>query len=395
MASSRTVLIAGAGIGGLTAALALAARGFRTVVFEQSPRLQETGAGIQLSPNATRVLLGLGLGDRLRPHVVVPEAISINAALNARMIARIPLGGEAEFRYGSPYWMIHRADLHTALAEAAEDNPDIVIRLGMRVEDFAVHENGLTAQLRSHTDRSEERGIALIGADGIWSVLRGRLGRVAPPRYRNRTAWRATLPADAVAIGFRSAVIHLWLGPNAHLVHYPVRGGQLINVVAIINDTWRGQDWSAPGLRKEILSHFPLGTWSAPARTLLATPESWLKWALYDRTYGQWGDGPVTLLGDAAHPTLPFLAQGAAMAIEDAATLAECVAAQEDNLSAAMRRYEGLRRGRTARVQQAAFRAGQIYHFDGPLAFARDLGMRAMGGEKLRANYDWLYDWRI
>lgn len=395
MGSSRTVLIAGAGIGGLTAALALAASGFRAVIYEQSNRLEETGAGIQLAPNATRILTALGLGDALAGKIVKPEAISVKSAQSGREIVTVPLGREAEFRYGAPYWMIHRADLQAALLAAVSGNPDIVLKLGVRVEDFAPHGNGMTMQVLQGGVRVEERGIALVGADGLWSTLRGRLRKNPAPEFRQRTAWRATLPSTAVAETFRAPVVHLWLGADAHLVHYPVRGGDAINVVAIVHDRWRGQEWSAAGSRDDILARFPERGWAAPALKLLSTPPSWAKWALHDRLPDlRWGDGPMTLLGDAAHPMLPFLAQGAAMAIEDAATLAQCMAVPGANPAEAMRSYEGLRRGRTARVQRAAAMTGKIYHQSGPVAVARDAAMRLMGGERLRARYDWLYDWR-
>ncbi len=395
MATSRTILVAGAGIGGLTAALALAAKGMRAVIFEQAKELAETGAGIQLAPNASRILLALGLGDALRKSVVAPEAISIRAARTGEEIARVPLGPAAEFRYGAPYWMIHRADLQAALLDAARAHPDIVLHLGARVEDFAAHGHGMTAQILRGDNRSEERGIALVGADGLWSALRARLGLAAPPEFRQRTAWRATLPAAALGESFRAPIIHLWLGPDAHLVHYPVRGGELINVVAIVQDRWQGRDWSAPGRRDDILARFDSVQWHAAARGLLATPEHWLKWALHDRPPDRrWGKGPMTLLGDAAHPMVPFLAQGAAMAIEDAAMLAQCLSEPGRDTAKALRHYEGVRQSRTARVQRAARLTGELYHLDGPLASARNFTMKMLGGEGLRARYDWLYDWR-
>jgi salicylate hydroxylase len=190
--------------------------------------------------------------------------------------------------------------------------------------------------------------------------------------------------------------VQLWLGGKAHLVHYPVAGGAVINVVAIFRDTWSGREWSAPGARDEILARYAPRRWAEPARALLGLPERWLKWALYDRPpLSRWGTGPITLLGDAAHPMLPFLAQGAAMAIEDAATLADCLAKSPDDPARALRHYEGLRQARTDRVQRAARRAGEIYHLKPPASFARNLAMGMIGGEKLRARYDWLYDWRL
>ena len=396
MASSRTILVAGGGIAGLTTALALARKDFRAVVLEQAERLEEAGAGIQLPPNATRVLLGLGLGEALKPKVVAPEAIAIRSARSGRQIVRIPLGKQMETQYGTPYWTIHRGDLQAALFDAVENNPDTAIKLAARVEDFEPHGHGLTVQVRTGGKPSHERGIALVGADGLWSVLGAQVDRKGKPRFAQRSAWRATLPASEVSEEFRAPLVQLWLGRNAHLVHYPVRGGSLINIVAIVEDVWQGEDWSAAGARDEILPRFPKRRWAASARTLLSTPQSWLKWALYDRPVRRrWGNGLMTLVGDAAHPMLPFIAQGAAMAMEDAVTLADCLAAQRDDLASGMRRYEEMRRFRTAMVQQASRANGKLYHLDWPFSFARNVSLRLMGGDRLRGRYDWLYDWRL
>jgi len=395
VASSRTIIVAGAGIGGLTAALALAGKGFRVVVCEQALELSETGAGLQLSSNASRLLIELGLGDALQPQVVTPEHLSIRRGRTGGEIARMVLGGEIAFRYGAPYWIVHRADLQAVLRDAVLANPDIVLQLGARVHDLAIHQNGVTAQIRRGDRVSDERAVALIGADGLWSQTRRILGDASKPRFSGRAAWRATVPATALPEEFRRPVIHLWLGRGAHLVHYPVRAGGLVNIVAIAGDAWQGEGWSAPATSDDVLRRFGKLSWSDTARRILQAPESWLKWALFDRTPSRgWGQGGVTLLGDAAHPMLPFLAQGAAMAIEDALVLADCLAASSEDLPDGLRRYEILRRGRTARVQRAARFTGEMYQLDGPLAFARNAVLARMGSENLRARYDWLYDWR-
>jgi salicylate hydroxylase len=324
-------------------------------VFEQAAKLEETGAGIQLSPNATRVLIALGLREKLAPSVMAPQAIRVMAGGSGREIVRIPLGADAERRYGAPYWTIHRGDLQAALAGAAQTTQDIELKLATRVEDFAAHVNGITVQGRSGKQVVDERGIALIGADGVWSTVSEKIQGRRPPRFRHRTAWRTLVPASAVPEEFRQPLVHLWLGLDAHLVHYPVKAGRLINIVGIVHDEWKEIGWSAAGNRAEILRHFARWSWADMARELLAIPDQWLKWALYDRkTPFAGGVGPVTLIGDAAHPMLPFLAQGAGMAIEDAA----------------------------------------VYGMTGPEALVRNLVMRAMGGERLRARYDWLYDWQ-
>ncbi len=394
MPSSRSVIIGGAGIGGLTAALAIARRGFEVAVFDQAERLEEVGAGIQLSPNASRILLALGLAEQLQRHVVTPEELRVIDARTARVLARAPLGAAAERRYGAPYWVIHRSDLQTALVEAVRAYPGIVLHLGARVEDFRLTEAGVTISAHSPQGDIEHRGAALIGADGLWSSLRGSLGHRRAPRFAGHSAWRALAPAEAMAPELRAPAVNLWLGSAAHLVHYPVRGGSLVNVVAIMRDDWRETGWSAPADRAEILARYSAAAWSATARALLAAPRHWQKWALYDRPpLAHWGTGAVTLLGDAAHPMLPYLAQGAAMAIEDAAVLAQRLAETRDNPAAAMRRYERQRRSRTARAQRAARRNGTIYQLAGPAASLRSLALASLGGARLLARYDWLYGW--
>jgi salicylate hydroxylase len=393
VARSRTIIVAGAGIGGLTAALALIRAGFRVVVIEQAERLEEAGAGIQLSPNATGILISLGAGDHLKHRAVAPQAIRVMRAATAREIVRIPLGREAELRYGAPYWVIHRADLQAGLIETLETTSDFVLRLGSKVEDYAVHAHGITVQARGAFASSDEHGVALIGADGLWSSLRGRLGDRAPPRFRHRTAWRALVPVERAPPHAREAATALWLGADAHLVHYPVKGGAMINLVAIVADDRRVKGWSADGRRADLLARF--SAWHKDARALIAAAPAWQRWSLYDRPLPHpWGVGPVTLLGDAAHSMLPFLAQGGAMAIEDAAVLALCLARHSEDPAVGLRLYERLRRRRAARAQRRARRNGRAYHLKGPAAFARDLALKVTGGNRLLRRYDWLYDWR-
>jgi len=394
VAYSRTVIIAGAGIGGLTAALALAARRIRVIVFEQAHTLQEVGAGIQLSPNAARVLIGLGLQPQLQSYVVAPDELRIMNARTERVLARAALGSFVEKRYGAPYWLIHRGDLQAALIEAVHSNPDITVHLGCRIDDFAAHENGVTVAIVSGHRSQEERGLVLVAADGLWSRVRERLGHRNKAQFARHTAWRALVPAAAVAPDLRERSVNLWLGRHAHLVHYPVRGGELINVVAIIRDDWREHGWSAVGDASEVLDRFPAGTWPGRLRVALASAKEWRKWALYDRApIVNWGKGPATLLGDAAHPMLPYLAQGAAMAIEDAAVLAFRLGENVDAPVAAIRLYERDRQRRTARVQKSARRNGAIYHMGGAEAFVRGLALLAMGGDRVIKRYDWLYAW--
>lgn len=394
MAPARHVIVAGAGIAGLTAALALTRAGIRVTVFEQAEKLEEAGAGLQLSPNGSRVLIALGLRERLASVAVAPQAIRVMAGGSAREIVRIPLGDEAERRYGAPYWSIHRGDLQSALADAVRSELDATLELGVRVEEFAAHVNGVSVLGKRGMQVLDERGIALIGADGIWSTVAARLRRQQPPTFRHRTAWRALIPADAAPAEFRQPLVHLWLGQDAHLVHYPVKAGKLINIVGIVHDEWKETGWSAAGDRTEMLRHFARWAWSEKVRALIGLPDRWLKWALYDRKEPfRGGKDPVTLIGDAAHPMLPFLAQGASMAIEDAAVVTDMLSKYLDDPSDALRAYEGARWHRTLRAQQFSRRQERIYGLTGPEALVRNLAMRAMGGERLRARYDWLYSW--
>ncbi len=389
------VIVAGAGIGGLTAALALARNGYRVLVLEQAERLEETGAGIQLSPNATRILIDLGLGDRLRPHVVAPTAVRVLAAKSGREIVRIPLGEAAAQRYGAPYWIIHRGDLQAALAAAIAHELDVSLRLGTRMDDFATHPHGVTVSAKGSAGLWNEHGHALIAADGLWSAARPRVGFKEPPRFSGRAAWRALVPAKDVAPEFREPMIHLWLGRDAHIVHYPVKAGTVINVVVITADTWQAPGWSEPASRIELLPRLPAARWAPQARALTRQPEAWLKWALYDRRpLLSMSQGAAALLGDAAHPMLPYLAQGAAMAIEDAVVAARSLARMPDDAEAALRSYSAVRGARTRKVQRQAARNGERYHLAGVAAMLRDTAMRAIGGERLLRHYDWLYDWR-
>jgi salicylate hydroxylase len=400
VATSRTIFVAGAGIGGLTASLALARQGFRVVILEKAERLEEIGAGLQLSPNASRVLVDLGLEPRLAARAVVPDAISLMSARSGGEVTRLPLGEAATLRAGAPYWVVHRADLQAALQAQVNDNPDIELRLGCQFEDAVSHAKGLTVVQRSGMTRQEGLALALVGADGIWSTVRHHLFPETQPQFSGLIAWRGTLDATQLPREYTSRRVQLWMGPNAHLVAYPISGGRQINVVAIVPGTWNRPGWSAPGEANELKNAFPSSRWPGPARMMIGAVDEWRKWALFTvPDGGGWSAGAIALLGDAVHAMLPFAAQGAGMAIEDAAVLAKCLGETQNEagptIPAALKRYARLRRSRVARVQRLARRQGRIYHLTGAAAFARDLTIRAMGPTRMLARQDWIYDWRV
>ena len=266
MAASRTIFIAGAGIGGLTASLALAAHGFRVVVLEKAERLEEAGAGLQLSPNASHVLAGLGVKERLGSRAVVPDAISLMSARAGGEIARLPLGEAASQAAGAPYWVVHRADLQTALAAAVNDHPDVELRLGSQFEDVTLpHAKGLTVVSRNGNMRQQDLALALIGADGIWSNVRHHLFPDVTPQFSGLIAWRGTLDATQLPREYTARRVQLWMGPGAHLVAYPISGARQINVVAIVPGTWNRPGWSAPGDERELKRAFDASRWPAPS----------------------------------------------------------------------------------------------------------------------------------
>ena len=391
---ARTIVVAGAGIGGLTAALALAEKGFRVVVLEKAERLEEAGAGLQLSPNASRILIELGLQQRLQARAVTPDAISIMSARSGGEIARLPLGEEAGFCAGAPWWVLHRADLQAALQAQVNDHPGIELRLGCQFDDVATDAGGVIITQSSGTTRHREPALALIGADGVWSAVRHRLFPHIQPQFSGLIAWRGTFQTARMPPEHTPGRVQLWMGPNAHLVAYPISGGRQINIVAILPGAWNRPGWSADGDVMEIKNAFMSRPWPGPARMMIGAVDSWRKWALFTVSHADdWSSGPVALLGDAAHAMLPFAAQGAGMAIEDAAVLAKCLGSG-DNAPAALKRYAGLRRARVMRVQATARQNGKIYHLGGVAALVRDTVIRAIGARRVLARQDWIYRWR-
>jgi salicylate hydroxylase len=384
--SRRSVLIAGAGIGGLAAALTLTKRGFKCQIVERAPALLEVGAGLQISPNASRILDGLGLGPALDAAGARPDAVRIIDGRSGKAIASVPLGVQAEKRWAAPYRVIHRADLQRILSEAALA-AGVDIRLGAEVVDFAQVPAGVLAHLRTTEGEETPTADLLIGADGVYSSLRGRLG-APPPRFSGQIAWRAIIDLPS-----RNET-GLWLGPGAHLVSYSLNQRGQMNLVAITHGADARPGWSEPRQAGELLQCFR--GWAPAAQALIRAAPVWTVWPLYDQEPGAlWGAGPTTLMGDAAHGMLPHLAQGAAMAIEDAAALADALAASPDRPELALRNYEDERQPRTHAAILQSRRNGQIYRMSGLQALARDTALRLMGTERLTRRLDWLYGYGL
>lgn len=373
---SKHILIVGGGIGGLSAALDFAGQGFDVDVFEQAAEFSEVGAGLQLSPNPTRVLHSLGLANELRAVAFLPEATEFRDWKSGRVISRNPLGQSVVDRYGAPYYHIHRADLIQVLVSAAAAEPRIALHTDVRADTFKQSPEGVTL----HTDRGEHEGALLVGADGIHSIVRAGLFGDESPIFTGNVAWRGLVPADRLPKGMVRPVGSAWWGPGKHFVHYYVRRGELVNCVCVIEKTgWEVESWNERGDHSELKADF--SGWHETIQMLIDNmdPHACFKWALFDRPpMSRWSEGRTTLLGDACHPTLPFMAQGAAMAIEDGAVLARCMAAGDD-VPASLERYESLRRARTAGIQNGSRRNARVFHMSGLKAWARNRAAKRAG----------------
>lgn len=392
MGERQTIVIAGAGIGGLTAALALAANGFRALIAERTEELSELGAGIQLAPNAGRVLAGLGLETAIAEAATEPVAIDIFDAIRDRLIVSIPTNRFRE-RYGYPYRVIHRADLQRILLAAVAATPAITLRLGATVGEFVAQSGGYLVRVTRQGGQDVVVAAGVIGADGLWSTLRDRIPGAAVAEASGRTAWRGLIPADSAPPTLAFDRLALWLGPDAHLVHYPVARGAAVNAVAIIEEDWTRRGWSGAGDPKWIVQRF--AAWPDAARAVIAAPLSWRKWALTTLDASKpWVSGPLALLGDAAHSMEPFIAQGAAMAIEDAAILAKTLAGARD-VPAALKSYALQRKPRVVAMSRTAARVGRAYHWRPPLATIRNFALGLGGPRLIMAANDWIYRWKI
>lgn len=385
-------MIAGAGVAGLSAALELAARGWHIRLVEKAEKLSEVGAGLQLAPNAMRHLERLGVADRLSAQAVTPEALYLMDGRKARPLMEMKLGDKARERWHHAYVVCHRADLQSALLDACRDRPGIEISLGAEIANHRV-ENGAVAATIRHGDTEEAVDAAyLIACDGVWSAERAKAG-YSKARFSGHIAWRTTLGADALPASFLNAMperkaVSAWLGKKAHFIAYPVKGGRFFNFVAITTGENPGEVWSGTGDQARLQSIY--ADWGKPVRAVLAAADQWTYWPLFEMADARFvGPDRTIFLGDASHAVTPFAAQGAAMAIEDAAALAQVL--DGDDPEAGLKRFDSVRKERIAAVAKRGQLNRFAYHATGIFALGRNTLFAIRSPETFLKDLDWLY----
>jgi len=385
----KDILVAGGGIGGLAAAYALAHKGAQVTLLEQSSEFGEVGAGIQLGPNVVRILEAWGLGEALRGVAAFPECLRVRNAMNGAVLGELPMGQAMVQRYGASYVTIARADMHGLLLDAVRRQGKVHLHLSSEVTRVDQDEHAVRVQTLTQNFHAP----VLVGADGVWSRLRKEVVDDGAPRVTGHLAFRALVAQADLPEKLRSKVVTAWLGRDFHVVQYPVRRGEWLNVVAIVHGHVYGdpKHWDHSANAAELRTRLAGAT--RALRDLVHAIPNWRLWALSDRppmrSASEHARGRIALLGDAAHPMRPYLAQGAGMAIEDADTLARVLDANPDDVPAALQSYATLRWQRNARVQARAIRNGEIFHLRGPMQVGRDLSLRLLG-EKL-LDVPWLY----
>lgn len=388
MPSSSSVLVAGGGIGGLAAACVLARQGLPVTVLEQSSAFGEIGAGIQLGPNIFRMFEYLGLTEAVNRVAYFPPGLGMNDVRTGEKVVRVPLGDTARAAYGFPYGVIYRADLHDVFLQACKALPNITLRTSAKVEGFEQDASGVRVML---TGGEVVEGAALIGADGLWSRVREAIVGDGKPRVSGHIAYRAVLKREDVPTHLWSDDVLLWGGEKTHLVHYPLRRGELFNLVAVFHSNKYDEGWNTFGDTAELTERFAQAV--PQVRELLGKIETWKMWVLCDREpVKDWSRGRVTLLGDAAHPMLQYLAQGAGQAIEDSVVLGEALRHAGGDFERAFQLYPQARYLRTGRVQLTARFYGDIYHASG---VTRELRNRMFQGGQESAGFaglKWMYE---
>ena len=388
--ATTPVLVAGGGIGGIAAALALTRRGFDVKVLEQAAQLGEIGAGIQLGPNGFAAFDALGIGEIARARAVYTDEMVMHDALDESCVGRIPTGAAFRARFGNPYAVIHRADVHGSLLEGAMATGRIEVATSTSVQRVEQDAAGVTV---IDARGGRHRGLALIGADGVKSAVRQQFVG-DPARVSGHVVYRAVVEKSDFPQDLQWNAAAIWVGPNCHLVHYPLRGGEQYNVVVTFHSRDK-EEWSVrEGSRDEVLSYFE-GI-CPRARQLIELPKDWKRWATADREpIAQWNHGLVTLLGDAAHPTLQYLAQGACMAMEDAVTLGEALRVHHNDFVQAYALYQRSRVARTARIVLSAREMGRIFHAKGVERLVRNDLWKGRTPERFYDAMEWLYGWRV
>ena len=388
--NNKPVLIAGGGIGGLAAALALVRQGFSVKVFEQTPEIGEIGAGIQLGPNAFHAFDALGVGEKARARAVYTDEMVMHDALDETLVGRIPTGEAFRQRFGNPYAVIHRVDVHLSLLEGAQETGKVEFFTSTRIERVEQDDAGVTIY-DQHGDA--HHGVVLIGADGVRSVVRAKYVN-DPPRVTGHVVYRSVIDKKDFPSDLQWNAASIWVGPNCHLVHYPLRGGEQYNVVVTFHSR-NQEEWGVTeGSREEVQSYFQ-GI-CPKARQLIDLPKQWKRWATADREpIGQWSFGRVTLLGDAAHPTTQYMAQGACMAIEDAVTLGEALRVNQNDFVKAFDQYQHARVTRTARIVLSSREMGRIYHAKGVERLVRNSLWKGRTPERFYDAMEWLYGWNV
>jgi 2-polyprenyl-6-methoxyphenol hydroxylase and related FAD-dependent oxidoreductases len=390
---SKNIVIIGAGIGGLTSSLVLARAGHNVTLVERSTGFSEVGAGLQLSPNVSRLLVSLGLGPALQRAATEPDRVVIRSARSGSQIGEIALGSFMRETFQSPYWVIHRADLQTTLLDAVRSESSIQLLVGRTLEAISQNENGVELTVKTAGGTTETLHADLvIGADGVRSAVRKAIGDSRDPVYRGYVAWRTTVDTALAPPTLPRNETGLWLGPRGHVVHYPVKNGKKINIIAVERRAKPVDGWTAPGDVKDLLSSY--GSIAPELRKLLSCQKEWLLWSLADIPAKKMAEGRIALLGDAAHPVLPFLAQGAALAIEDSFCLAQELNAFPEDIPAALASYQNKRLGRAIEVQTQSRRNGKIYHAPAPIAIPRNMVMKKIGPTGMVTRYSWLYGFK-